>query len=164
MPVLRLPSAELTERAVDCLAEAGFSTFEITLTTPDAIALMRKLSRFTVGAGTVLDLQTARQCLDAGAQFLVSPGLIPGLGADGVLVSDGARQERIPGIQVKALDATGAGDCFCGAALARLAAGDSVWQAARYANAAAALATTGFGAVDPLPRPAAVEAPLRAGG
>ena len=78
------------------------------------------------------------------------------LGAEGVVVSDGARRERIAGIKVKAVDATGAGDCFCGAALARLAAGDSVWDAARYANAAAALATTGFGAVDPLPRAQAV--------
>ena len=57
--------------------------------------------------------------------------------------------ERIPGHEVKAVDATGAGDCFCGATLARLAAGDSIWDAARYANAAAALATTGFGAVEP---------------
>lgn len=75
------------------------------------------------------------------------------LGPDGVVVSDRTRSERITGIRVKALDATGAGDCFCGAALARLEAGDSIWEAARYANAAAALATTGFGAVDPLPRP-----------
>lgn len=78
------------------------------------------------------------------------------LGAEGVIVSDGTRRERIPGIKVKAVDATGAGDCFCGATLARLAAGDSIWEAARYANAAAALATTGFGAVDPLPRADAV--------
>jgi 2-dehydro-3-deoxygluconokinase len=78
------------------------------------------------------------------------------LGPDGLVVSDRKRSERIPGIKVKALDATGAGDCFCGAALARLEAGDSIWEAARYANAAAALATTGFGAVDPLPRPDAV--------
>jgi len=78
------------------------------------------------------------------------------LGPDGVVVSDGKKRERIAGIKVKAVDATGAGDCFCGAALARLAAGDSIWDAARYANAAAALATTGFGAVDPLPRPEAV--------
>jgi 2-dehydro-3-deoxygluconokinase len=78
------------------------------------------------------------------------------LGPDGVIVSDGKKRERIAGIKMKAVDATGAGDCFCGAALARLAAGDSVWEAARYANAAAALATTGFGAVDPLPRPEAV--------
>lgn len=78
------------------------------------------------------------------------------LGPDGVLVSDGTRREHIAGIRLKSVDATGAGDCFCGAALARLAAGDSIWDAARYANAAAALATTGFGAVDPLPRPDAV--------
>jgi 2-dehydro-3-deoxygluconokinase len=78
------------------------------------------------------------------------------LGADGVIVSDGKKREEIPGLSVKAVDATGAGDCFCGAALARIVAGDSIWEAARYANAAAALATTGFGAVDPLPRPEAV--------
>jgi len=82
------------------------------------------------------------------------------LGPDGVLVSDGKTSQRLPGNKVKAVDATGAGDCFCGAALARLAAGDSIWEAARYANAAAALATTGFGAVDPLPRPDAVRALL----
>jgi 2-dehydro-3-deoxygluconokinase len=74
------------------------------------------------------------------------------LGPDGVVVSDGKKRLPIPGLKVKAVDATGAGDCFCGAALARLAAGDTIWEAARYANAAAALATTGFGAVDPLPR------------
>ena len=78
------------------------------------------------------------------------------LGPEGVIVSDGKRRERVQGVKVKALDATGAGDCFCGATLARLAAGDSIWEAARYANAAAALATTGYGAVDPLPRPDAV--------
>lgn len=85
------------------------------------------------------------------------------LGAGGVWVSDGTKRERIPGIQVQAMDATGAGDCFCGAALARLAAGDSIWDAARYANAAAALATTGFGAVAPLPRPEAVRRLLASG-
>lgn len=84
------------------------------------------------------------------------------LGAEGAIASDGAKRERIPGLRVRAVDATGAGDCFCGAALARLAAGDSVWDAARYANAAAALATTGFGAVAPLPRPAGVFSLLRA--
>jgi 2-dehydro-3-deoxygluconokinase len=78
------------------------------------------------------------------------------LGADGVIASDGVKQQRIAGLAVQAVDATGAGDCFCGATLARLAAGDSIWDAARYANAAAALATTGFGAVAPLPRPDAV--------
>jgi 2-dehydro-3-deoxygluconokinase len=78
------------------------------------------------------------------------------LGVEGAVVSDGARRDRIAGHKVKAVDTTGAGDCFCGAALARLAAGDALIDAARYANAAAALATTGFGAVAPLPRPDAV--------
>ncbi|HEY5632137.1 MAG TPA: sugar kinase [Burkholderiaceae bacterium] len=82
------------------------------------------------------------------------------LGADGVVVSEGGRRERFEGHRVNALDATGAGDCFCGACLARIAAGDSVWEAARYANAAAALATTGFGAVAPLPGPEQVRALL----
>jgi 2-dehydro-3-deoxygluconokinase len=86
------------------------------------------------------------------------------LGAEGVWVSDGATRERIPGMKVQAVDATGAGDCFCGAALARLAAGDSVREAARYANAAAALATTGYGAVAPLPRPEAVRRLLATAG
>jgi 2-dehydro-3-deoxygluconokinase len=78
------------------------------------------------------------------------------LGAGGVAVSDGSRRERFPGWKVEVRDATGAGDCFCGATLARIAAGDTIWDAARYANAAAALKMTGFGAVAPLPRPAEV--------
>jgi 2-dehydro-3-deoxygluconokinase len=83
------------------------------------------------------------------------------LGAQGVMVSDGAKSKRFAGMRLKSVDATGAGDCFCGATLARLVAGDSIWDAARYANAAAALKTTGFGAVDPVPRPGAVRALLR---
>jgi 2-dehydro-3-deoxygluconokinase len=86
------------------------------------------------------------------------------LGPEGALVSDGSKRERIDGYKVQAVDATGAGDCFCGACLARLAAGDSLWDAARYANAAAALSTTGFGAVAPLPRPEAVRKLLAAVG
>jgi 2-dehydro-3-deoxygluconokinase len=85
------------------------------------------------------------------------------LGADGVLASDGTRRERIAGHRVDAVDATGAGDCFGGACLARLAAGEALFEAARYANAAAALSTTGFGAVGPLPRPDAVRALLARG-
>lgn len=56
--------------------------------------------------------------------------------------------------------ALGAGDCFCGNLLARMAAGDSVFEGARYANAAAALAVQDYGAVAPLPRPEAVRALL----
>ena len=60
------------------------------------------------------------------------------------------------------VDATGAGDCFDGAFAARLMAGDDPFAAARYANVAAALATTGYGAVAPLPRAADVEPLLSA--
>lgn len=82
-------------------------------------------------------------------------------GPEGVVVSDGRRRERIAGHRVECVDATGAGDCFDGAFAARTLEGDSPFEAARYANAAAALATTGFGAVAPLPRDAAVRALLR---
>jgi len=80
IPVLRLPSAKLTERAVDYLLEAGFKAIEITLTTPGAVDVIARLrERCLVGAGTVLDLKAARRCLDAGAQFLVSPCMVGGL-------------------------------------------------------------------------------------
>lgn len=86
IPVLRLDSAELTALAADCLVEAGFDAVEITMTTPGAVGLIRDLrarlgTRCLVGAGTVLDLGAARQCIDAGAQFLVSPCVVPGLAA-----------------------------------------------------------------------------------
>jgi len=82
------------------------------------------------------------------------------LGSEGALVSEGARRERIPAHPVKLVDATGAGDCFGGNLLARMAQGDTVFEATRYANAAAALAVQGFGAVAPLPRPEPVWALL----
>jgi 2-dehydro-3-deoxygluconokinase len=83
-------------------------------------------------------------------------------GPGGVVVSDGQRTETIPGLEIECVDATGAGDCFDGAFAARSLAGDSPFDAARYANVAAALATTGFGAVAPLPRDAAVRKVLDA--
>lgn len=87
------------------------------------------------------------------------------LGRHGALIDDGARRQAVPGLAVRAVDATGAGDCFAGSLLARRCAGDDWEQAVRYANAAAALSTTGYGAVGPLPRPEAVRALLeRAGG
>jgi 2-dehydro-3-deoxygluconokinase len=82
------------------------------------------------------------------------------LGADGLLLSSQGMQTRIPAQQVQALDATGAGDCFAGNFLARLALGDAAVQAAQYANAAAALSVQGYGAVAPLPSPAQVHALL----
>jgi 2-dehydro-3-deoxygluconokinase len=73
------------------------------------------------------------------------------LGRDGSLASDGNRRTPISAFPVDAVDATGAGDCFDGSFLARLAAGDDAVSAARWASAAAALTTTGYGAVAPLP-------------
>ena len=82
------------------------------------------------------------------------------LGSEGALVSNGSTRERIPAHRVKLVDATGAGDCFCGNLLARIALGDSIFEATRYANAAAALTVQGYGAVAPLPRPEQVLALL----
>ena len=80
-----------------------------------------------------------------------APWVVLKLGAQGCLVSDGTRQSAIPAFLVDAVDATGAGDCFDGSLLARLADGDDLLTAARWASAAAAIATTGYGAVKPLP-------------
>jgi 2-dehydro-3-deoxygluconokinase len=84
------------------------------------------------------------------------------MGGDGVLVASGEQRTRIAGHTMQVVDATGAGDCFDGAFVARLAAGDTPEAAARYANAAAALSTQGFGAVAPIPRPDAIAALLGA--
>jgi 2-dehydro-3-deoxygluconokinase len=92
----------------------------------------------------------------AWAHALGAPTVVLKLGSDGCLVSQGGQQQHIPGHRVPLVDATGAGDCFCGNLLARLAAGDALPDAARYANAAAAVAVQGFGAVAPLPRAVAV--------
>lgn len=78
------------------------------------------------------------------------------LGERGALVSDGARREIVAGRAVTLVDATGAGDCFCGNLLARLALGDDLFAGTRYANQAAALSVQGFGAVAPLPTQAQV--------
>jgi 2-dehydro-3-deoxyphosphogluconate aldolase/(4S)-4-hydroxy-2-oxoglutarate aldolase len=75
VPVLRFDSARATR-------DAGFTTFEITLTTPGAVDVIRDLAQdpaLLVGAGTVLDLDAAARCLDAGARFLVAPCLVAGL-------------------------------------------------------------------------------------
>ncbi|KVN01945.1 MULTISPECIES: sugar kinase [unclassified Burkholderia] len=79
------------------------------------------------------------------------------LGREGAYVATPDERRAVPGFSVDALDATGAGDCFGGAFVARLAAGDDPFSAARYANAAAALSTQGFGAVAPIPSRDAVE-------
>jgi 2-dehydro-3-deoxygluconokinase len=84
------------------------------------------------------------------------PQVIIKLGARGALCSQAGQLTHLPARLVQAVDATGAGDCFAGNLLARLATGEALTDAARYANAAAALSVQGHGAVAPLPRAAAV--------
>ncbi|WP_261547216.1 sugar kinase [Burkholderia multivorans] len=79
------------------------------------------------------------------------------LGKEGAYVATPHERRVVPGFAVEAVDATGAGDCFGGAFVARIVAGDDPFAAARYANAAAALSTTGYGAVAPIPRRDAIE-------
>ena len=84
IPVLRLATRDATAAAIDCLVEAGFGTVELTLTTPGAVTLLAELRErmdgtFLVGAGTVLDLDAAKRCLDAGADYLVSPCMVAGM-------------------------------------------------------------------------------------
>ena len=83
------------------------------------------------------------------------------LGKRGALVVSGHERTLLAGHNVRAVDATGAGDCFAGSLLARLVAGDSLIQAATYANAAAALSTQNYGAVEPIPRSQQVSAFLQ---
>jgi 2-dehydro-3-deoxygluconokinase len=94
------------------------------------------------------------------AHGLGAPVVLLKLGAQGCWVSQASGVTRLPPFHVSPLDATGAGDCFAGTLLARLAAGDALVDAARAANVSAALSTLGLGAVAPLPRWPQVQAAL----
>jgi 2-dehydro-3-deoxyphosphogluconate aldolase/(4S)-4-hydroxy-2-oxoglutarate aldolase len=80
LPGIRVSSAEDAVFAAETVHEAGIPLAEITMTVPGAIGVIAKLARsvpdMVVGAGTVLDVDTARRCVDAGARFLTSPGLV----------------------------------------------------------------------------------------
>ena len=84
VPVLRTSSAALAAKAVQWLCDAGLRVFEITMTIPDAPALIRELAAdptLLIGAGTVSDAGVARLCLDAGARFVVAPWIDSALAA-----------------------------------------------------------------------------------
>ena len=83
------------------------------------------------------------------------------LGASGALVADARQRHRIAPYPCRCVDATGAGDTFGGAFVARRLAGDDLCSAGRYAAAAAALSTEGFGAVAPIPTAAATRRMLQ---
>ncbi|HEX8248385.1 MAG TPA: bifunctional 4-hydroxy-2-oxoglutarate aldolase/2-dehydro-3-deoxy-phosphogluconate aldolase [Pyrinomonadaceae bacterium] len=80
IPVIRAASSDEASRAIDAIKTGGINIFEITMTVPGAVQLIEKLaaahgSEALIGAGTVLDAATARDCVDAGAQFIISPAL-----------------------------------------------------------------------------------------
>jgi 2-dehydro-3-deoxygluconokinase len=95
--------------------------------------------------------------LDLGARVVVVK-----MGRGGALAATASGRERIYSHPVKAVDATGAGDCFDGAFLAEYVQSGDPFAAARFANVAAALSTLGYGAVAPLPRRADVEGAIAA--
>ncbi len=78
IPVIRAPSRELAAHAVDAIHAGGIDVVEVTMTVPGAVSLIEDLVRrfghaVVIGAGTVLDAETARTCMLAGAAFIVSP-------------------------------------------------------------------------------------------
>jgi 2-dehydro-3-deoxyphosphogluconate aldolase / (4S)-4-hydroxy-2-oxoglutarate aldolase len=79
VPVIRASSPDEARFAADAIYEGGISVAEITMTVPGALEVISDLARNSpgvlIGAGTVLNADSARRCLEAGAQFLVSPGL-----------------------------------------------------------------------------------------
>lgn len=81
LPAIRVSTAERARFAVEALFRSGIPVAEVTMTVPkgcDVIAEMSKMiPDMVIGAGTVLDTETARRCLDSGAQFLTSPGFVP---------------------------------------------------------------------------------------
>ncbi len=79
------------------------------------------------------------------------------LGARGAFVADSNGQRLVPGFRIKALDSTAAGDIFNGALSVALAEGKTLLDAVRFANAAAALSVTRFGAQPSAPSRAAIE-------
>jgi len=80
IPVVRATSADEAMRAIDAIREGGIPVLEITMTVPGAVKLIEEVANrygndALVGAGTVLDPETAMACISSGARFIVSPAL-----------------------------------------------------------------------------------------
>jgi 2-dehydro-3-deoxyphosphogluconate aldolase/(4S)-4-hydroxy-2-oxoglutarate aldolase len=78
IPVVRAPSADDALAAVEAMRAGGIDIVELTMTVPSAVKVIEKVverhgDAIVVGAGTVLDAETARACMLAGATFIVSP-------------------------------------------------------------------------------------------
>jgi 2-dehydro-3-deoxyphosphogluconate aldolase/(4S)-4-hydroxy-2-oxoglutarate aldolase len=98
VPVVRASSAKLAVAAVKAICAGGIPIIEMTMTVPGAIDVIRELSaslgsEIVIGAGTVLDAATAKRCLDAGAEFIVSPAIDP----DTVELAKGEGKLIMPG-------------------------------------------------------------------
>jgi 2-dehydro-3-deoxyphosphogluconate aldolase/(4S)-4-hydroxy-2-oxoglutarate aldolase len=81
LPAIRVSSAEDALYAADEMLKCGIAVVELTMTVPGAIGVITQLARnspeLLVGAGTVLNIETAKACVDAGAAFITSPGMEP---------------------------------------------------------------------------------------
>jgi len=80
VPVVRAAAVDEATRAVEAICAGGIPIVEITMTVPDAITVIRQVARqygkdVLLGAGTVTTAHQAEQCIAAGAEFIVSPGL-----------------------------------------------------------------------------------------
>jgi 2-dehydro-3-deoxyphosphogluconate aldolase / (4S)-4-hydroxy-2-oxoglutarate aldolase len=81
VPSARVKNPEHARFAAENLYDAGIPVLEVTLTVPHALEAIADLAKrfpdLIIGAGTVLDAQSAQQCIDAGARFVTSPGFVP---------------------------------------------------------------------------------------
>jgi 2-dehydro-3-deoxyphosphogluconate aldolase / (4S)-4-hydroxy-2-oxoglutarate aldolase len=98
VPVVRASSVKEAARAVEAISAGGIPIVEITMTVPNAVSVIREVThqykgKALVGAGTVTTARQAEDCLDAGAEFLVSPGL----SASVLSVAKSAAKLAIPG-------------------------------------------------------------------
>lgn len=96
IPVVRAANVDEALGAVEAIFAGGISVMEVTMTVPNAIEVIQRVvkeygDKILTGAGTVITEQQAHECMDAGAQFLVSPGMAP-------QVLSAARTRGIPAI------------------------------------------------------------------
>lgn len=80
LPAIRVSAPERARFALEAVNRAGIPVAEVTMTVPGALDVITQMAKslpdMVIGAGTVLDVETARRCLDAGARFLTSPGFV----------------------------------------------------------------------------------------
>ena len=167
-------AAETVSAAIGLAAEAGVKVSFDTNFRPRLWsvkearpAIVKAAAQADIVKTSIEDSEALFGLSDPGAiaQHMLSLGahaVVVTLGRNGVLLATREGTEHVPGLAVPAVDATGAGDAFTGALLSELARGQPLTQSARFANAAAALSTLGYGAIAPLPTRQAVEALLHA--